>query len=237
MGLWNRIVRKEAALPRTLTLREAWNAAIDLLRTHEAHEAERARLFCLYTSVMDANEIMDRDGRCAAWHVDFFLPRSSNLFLVRFEKGRLRHRVKPWGGGKGTAVEYVFALHGVPGDPRQEAGPAALPEDWADSPEIARALHEFLDPFQRPDHGEPYAPMALCLPGNGLRYLQEEKTRERLRLPPPPDRTCITALCATDELYEEDVFLIYLDGSTGNILASHPFRFPDLFFFGNSVDW
>jgi hypothetical protein len=69
-----------------------------------------------------------------------------------------------------------------------------------------------------------------------LRYLQESKARGVLRFP-PPQRDCFGAICGTEELYDEDSYLLYVRAVTGKVVEKHSFRFPNLFYFGTSRNW
>ena len=219
---------------KDLTAKEGYSLALEALRETHPTEAEGARLCCIYTAVVDSDMLLDKDGTCRGWHFDFFLPASQKLFLVRVKNGKTRAREISWQKTAKAPVEYVYAMYGAESSASPE--PPRLPDDWLDSPAIVESIHEALDPHRNPKSVEELMPVALCLPADRLRYLQEEKVRKELSFPPAP-RYCFAAICTTDDMYDEDCVLLYIEAATGTIAGKHVFRFPNMFYFGSSFNW
>ena len=236
MAIFGKLFGSGAAHPRELTAREGYGLARQALEEAYPVEAGAGYLCCLYTSVFDSETTILEDGKCRAWHFDFFLPDLQRLFLVRIQQGKIKTREKAWEKTQKEPVQYVLALYGMTPQLATEEGPPRLPENWADTPGLCNRLKQALEPYNSAQHGAQYAPVALCMPAEYLVDLQSEERQRRL-LFPAPGRGSMAALCTTDELYEEDCFLFYLDASTGEIQQTHAFRYPSLWTFGVSVDW
>lgn len=218
------------------TAREGYEIAQKVLMEAYPAESGNGYLCCLYTCVFDSDITPSNDGRCGAWHFDFFLPDLKMLFLVRIQKGKIKTRERAWDKTCKAPVQYAFAIYGMTPQSGMPQEPFRLRGDWADSTLIHDNLKKALEPHYSPDHVEEYAPILLCMPGEYLIDLQSDERRNLLQFP-SPGRQSIAALCTTDELSDEDCFLFYLDAATGKIEQTHVFRYPDYFNFGTSVDW
>ena len=225
-----------AANPRELTAREGYEIARQKLMEAYPAEAGTGYLCCLYTSVYDSDIIISDEGKCQAWHFDFYLPSLKMLFLVRIQKGKIKTRERAWDKTKRAPVQYVSARYGMDLQLGMREEPLRLRENWSDTPRICNNLKKALEPHYSPEHGEDYAPITLCMPAEYLIDLQSEERLRSLHFP-SPGQNSIAALCTTDELYEEECFLFYLDASTGEIQQTHIFRYPNLWNFGASMDW
>ncbi|GAB4342369.1 MAG: hypothetical protein Kow0099_19840 [Candidatus Abyssubacteria bacterium] len=235
MPLFKNLFGRGSADKSRVTAREGYSVALESLRQAHPAEADKAFLCCLYSSVFDSNVIIQDDGTCEAWHLDFFLTVSRHLYLVRLQKGKTRAKEVPWEQTGKRPVEYVAATYGMEAGEGTRLEPVPVPENWLDSPALITSIRDAVRPYESPRYGE-LSPVAVCLPAQHLRYLKEEKASRELSLPPaPPD--CFAALCAPEELYEEDCCLVYVHAITGQILQEHVFRFPDLFNFGSSFHW
>ncbi len=232
-GIAGKISRgAKSSYPKLLTSSQAVEAARAALVDKYPEHGETARMCCVYTSVLDCKTVVGEGGVSGGWHVDFYLPLQKRVVLVRVARGRAKIMEKDWEATRQSPVEYVFAGYGIGLVPE----PLELPASPADSPEIDRITLEALFPSVDPDLEEYYAPVMVCFPAHYLRYLQDEKTRAALGFPEPPSGSA-AVICSSEDLYEEDSFLFYINPETGKILLSHTFRYPDLFTFGNSVDW
>lgn len=218
-----------------LTAREAFSIASEDLTAAYPGESENAYLCCVYTSVHDSNAVVEIDGTCQAWHFDFFLPTSRALYLVRVQKGSARGKKIEWEKTGKAPIEYTFATYGMQSADRILSEPPPLPGDWFDSPAIVASICDTLWPGDPPENRD-VVPAALFLPAEYLRYLHEQKAREALSFPPaPPDS--FAAICTTEELYDEDSYLLYIKANSSEILDTRVFRFPNLFYFGSSMHW
>jgi hypothetical protein len=219
---------------KDLTSREGHALALEALKEAHPEEAEGARLCCIYTSVVDSDFMLERDGTCKGWHFDFLLPASQKLVLVRVKNGKARPKEIAWEKTAKKPVEYVYTMYGA--EPGVSHEPPRLPTDWLDSPALIESIHSALDPHRNPKSVEELAPVGVCLPAESLRYLQNEKVQNELAFPPaPPD--CFAAICTSDEMYDEDCVLLYIEAATGKIAGKHVFRFPSMFYFGSSFNW
>ncbi len=237
MGLFDSLFGgKKSQKPSQLTAREACDAAVQTLRETCPDEAGSAYLCCLYTSVHDCNAIVSYSGKCEGWHCDFYLPASKELFLVRIQQGKVKTARKPWQNTVKAPVEYIFALYGMIPELGSPMEPPRLPAQWEDSPRLADAIKRHLTAQAKPDSGLEYEIIMLCMPAANLRDILAPDRREVLNFPLPPPNT-MAVICASEELYEEDSVLIYLDATTAEVRRSHTYRYPNLFFFGTSVDW
>ena len=225
-----------AVHPRELTAREGYELSKQTLMEAYPVEAGTGYLCCLYTSVLDSNITISEEGKCQAWHFDFFLPSLKRLFLVRIQKGKIKTREKAWDKTKKAPVQYTSALYGMTPHLGMKEEPLRLRENWADTPQICNSLKRALEPHYSPKHGEEYAPVTLCMPAE---YLIDLQSVERLKVFhfPFPGQNNIVALCTTDEVCEEDCFLFYIDASTGEIQQTHMFRYPKLWNEATSKDW
>lgn len=221
---------------RDLTAREGYELAHETLKSAHPTEADNAYLCCMYTSVFDSNVEMKKDGTSRAWHFDFFLPQKGSVYLARVQKGKLQAKEVSWEKTGASPVEYIFAKYGAQSERGNRLEPPRLGADWQDSPAMAQAIYETLRPYSNAAKGAEFTPIAFCYPAEHLRYLQEEKPRKQLGFPPAPEG-CFGVICSTDELYEEDSYLVYVQAATARALQAHVFRFPDLFSFGNSINW
>jgi hypothetical protein len=219
-----------------MTARQAHRLALEKLRTEHPAEAEQAVLSCLYTSVFDSNLSLDFKGLCRAWHVDFFLPVSRKLCLIRVHDEKTRSRDIAWEKTAKAPVEYVFAVYGMQTGPESRIEPPRVPDNWQDSPAVSAAVAATLQSQQELIHKGRLAPLALWLPAQHLRYLHEEKTKRELTFADAP-ADCFGVICAGEDLYEEDCYLLYLDALTTEIRDRRAFRFPSLFTFGSSMSW
>jgi hypothetical protein len=236
MPLLRKLFGGESGQKKDLTAKEGYALALGALREAYPEEAEGARLCCIYTSVVDSDMLLERDGACKGWHFDFFLPASQNLILVRVKNGKTRAKEISWQKTAKAPIEYVYAMYGAESESGAHSEPARLPDDWLDSPALVESIHKALDPHRNPKSVEELAPVALCLPAESLRYLQEEKVQEELSFPSAP-QDCFAAICTSDEMYDEDCVLLYLEAATGAIAGEHIFRFPNMFYFGTSFNW
>ena len=225
-----------AVNPRELTAREGYEIAKQTLMEAYPAEAGTGYLCCLYTSVFESEFMLSDEGKCQAWHFDFFLPDLKRVFLVRIQKGKVKTRERAWDKTQKAPVQYDFALYGMTPELGMREEPLRLRENWADTPQICNSLKRALEPHYSPEHGEEYTPVTLCLPAE---YLIDLQSDERLKLFhfPFPGQNSIVALCTTDEVCEEDCFLFYIDVSTGEIQQTHIFRYPNLWNEGASIDW
>ena len=213
---------------KEVTAREAYALAREELISKYPTEADGAYLCCLYTSVEEAGMEVRADGTCRGWHLDFFLPTSRTLCLVRVLKGKASVKELPWEKTQKKPVEYIFAVYGIGAGEAALSEPGKIPEGWLDTPEIIAPIQKALT--------EGTVPIALVLPAEHLRYLQEEKAKDALAFPPPPAQ-CYAAICSGEDAYEEDSHLFYIEAAGGRVVKEHTFRFPNLFFFGTSVNW
>ncbi len=230
-GILKKDKGSRTAYPKLLTSAEACRIAKSILE--EKYPGEEARLCCVYTSAMDCGTVLGEEGVSGGWHVDFYLPESKKAVLVRLARGRARISEKPWEITRKSPVEYVFALYGADPDSPE---PPALPGSLINSPDIFRITREALSGAVDPELEEYYSPVMVCFPAVYIRYLQDEKSRAALKFPAAPDNAA-AVICSSDELYEEDSYLFYIGAESGEILGRHAFRYPNLFYFGNSADW
>ena len=221
---------------KDLSAREGYELALESVRAAHPEAADAAYLCCAYTSVHDSDAELREDGICRAWHFDFFLPASQTLCLVRVRNGKAKPVELSWNDTQKRPVEYVFAKYGMQPEQGPASEPARVPDKWLDSPAITSAALEATRPLYESNRIADLLVVALCLPAECLRYLQEEKAKQQLDFPPAAEN-CFAAICSTDELYQEDSHLLYIDATTGSVVQHHPFRYPDLFYFGNSINW
>jgi hypothetical protein len=234
MGLLKRLFADGAGQKKNLTARAGYALALEALQATHPMEADRAYLCCVYTSAADANVVLEKDGTSRGWHFDFFLPASRTLYLVRVQNGKTRGKQMPWQKTQKSPVEYVYAMYGMAMEQVSLVEPPRIPDDWLDSPFVTAVLQEALEP-----HGgraESLELATLCLPAEHLRYLQEDKVRNLLSLPPAP-RDSFAAICSPEDPYAEDSYLLYIQATTGEVLETFVFRFPNLFYFGTSRNW
>ena len=236
MGLLNKLFAEGTGRNRDLTAREGYALALETLQTAYPMETDKAYLCCLYTSAADANVLLEKDGTCRGWHFDFFLPGSRTLYLVRLQNGKARGKDLQWEATRKRPVEYVYAMYGMQAEQGGPPEPARVVDDWIDSPAVTAAMRQALEPHITPEASAELQPVTLCLPAERLRYLQEEETRALLSLPPAP-RDSLAAIYTTEDPYEEDSYLLYVEATTGKMLEMHRFRFPNLFYFGTSRNW
>jgi hypothetical protein len=235
MPLFKNLFGKGSGGKKQLTAREAYSVALECLRDAHPAEADNACLCCLYTSVFDSNAVIQDDGTCEAWHFDFFLTGVRRLYLVRLQKGKTRTAEIPWEQTEKRPIEYVVATYGMHAEESPRLEPPRIPENWLDSPALMAAIGDAVKPYRSHRYGD-LAPVALCLPAQHLRYLKEEKARRELSFPPVP-LDSFAAICAPEELYDENCCLVCLQAATGQVLQEHVFRFPNLFTFGSSIHW
>jgi len=236
MSLLKKMFGGGAGQKKGLSAREGYELALQTLSEAHPEAANTAYLCCLYTSLYDSDAELQEDGTCRGWHFDFFMPSSSTLYLTRVKNGKTRTRELPWDKTQKRRIEYVFATYGMQSDGGIVSEPERVQEDWLDSPTIAATALEAAKPLYNPEQIDDPIIVALCLSAKCLRYLQEEKAMQQLGFPAAPEN-CFAAICSTDELYQEDSQLLYIEAGTGKIVQQYPFRYPDLFYFGDSRDW
>lgn len=179
---------------------------------------------------------MRDDGTSRGWHFDFFLPNAATLYLVRVHNGKVKMKEVPWDRTLKKPVEYVFAYYGMGGEETRLLQPPRVTMEWLDSPALMESIDRELEPHRDPKSPVPLAPITMLLPAEHLRYVQDRATREKLGFPLPP-QGCLAAICGTDDVSEDDCFLLYVEAATGKVAQKHVFRFPELFSFGFSADW
>jgi hypothetical protein len=210
-----------------ITAREAVHLARSALR-ERSPEAFDPVLCNVYTAPEDSTRELCRDGRCRSWHVDFYEARQAVHHLVRVVDEKARVRVRP---RKATPVEYVFALYdGADSAPELEG-------EWVDST-IAAAVA--LAALERELIEEPqeilddYFLLALMLPAQHLRYLQEGQA---VTLSPPPDGLHYAVLLGHVDVEDHPVLAVYVDANRGEECHCEHFHFPALTMVGVSRDW
>lgn len=174
---------------------------------------------CLYTAVDDSEQGIGRDGRCTAWHCDFFSPETGECRLIRVESTGVRARTLKEG-----PVEYVRAVYSLP--------PPTLPEGWPDSPAwVKAALAAVGDGLPRGEEDR-YSPLALLWPSTALRYAREGRllTRE------PPGEAAFLCLLAHEDPEDQPTFAVWIDAG-GQVVHRDSFTFPALFDHGFSRHW
>ncbi len=234
MPLFKKLFGGKDTPKKELTAHEAYALAREELTLKYPTEASSASLCCLYTSVNEADMEIQPDGTCRGWHVDFFLPASRNLCLVRVTKGKANVKEVSWEHTQKKPVEYIYAIYGIGAGEAVSSEPLKIPDGWLDSPALMESIRKAMEKYHDPKRE--LVPLALVLPAERLRYLQEVKAREVLSFPPTPTY-CFAAICGGEDLYDEDSYLFYIESATGRVIKEHVFRFPNLFFFGTSVDW
>lgn len=190
--------------------------------------AKTPHLCCVYTAPEDSQLSLDREGRCRAWHVDYYLPEEQRFLLVRVQDGK----VKKWEKARDEKpVEYVYAVYGAKG----QAQPDPLPGEGIDSGVAVRAIYEACaaEIGSGPDR-EDYHVFALCLPATHLRHAQAAKP---LFAAPPASAVCYGAIVAHIDVEDHDAFAVYVDVRTGHVVQKERFRFPSLVIVGCSADW
>jgi hypothetical protein len=155
---------------------------------------------------------------------------------VRIKGAKASIKERLWEDTQKKPVEYLYATYGMGAGEAISSEPYRIPEGWLDSPTVMASIHQALEVQAGPANRAHLVPLALCLPAEHLRYLQEEKARDALSFPPPPTY-CYAAICTGEDLYEEDCHLLYIESASGRVVKEHVFRFPDLFYFGTEADW
>lgn len=234
MALLKKLFGGKDAPKKELTAHEAYALAREELTAKHPAEAEGAYLCCFYTSVNEAEMEIQQDGTCRGWHFDFFLPTSRKLCLVRVINRKTSIKEISWERTHKKPVEYIYAMYGMGAGEAVSSEPYKIPDGWFDSPAIIESIQKAMEKYQDPKRE--LVPLALVLPAENLRYLQEEKARDALSFPPPPTY-CFAAICGGEDVYEEDSYLFYIESASGRIIKEHAFRIPNIFYFGTSADW
>jgi len=219
--------------------REALTAAEGAINEKHPEDAQVARVCCLYTASLDSEAPIQSDGRCKAWHVDFYSPASRSLFLVRIHKGKTHVRARSWDRTGSRPVAYFFMGYGegVTGNVLVE--PIPVGEGWVDSLTLAREVDTWSRSRMSEDErtGEMYGLSCLGFPAQYLAYLHRPDLRALFPFPDPPSEPAWFVFYSPVDLEDRDSFLLYLDAATGRITHSAVFRFPAYFNYGSSADW
>ena len=173
MAILKKLFGDKDAPKKELTAHEAYALAREELQARYPAESENAFLCCLYTSVEEAGMEIRPDGTCRGWNFDFFLPSSRRLCLVRVTNRKARGKEMMWEKTQKKPVEYIYAMYGMDAGEAAASEPYKIPEGWLDSTEIIAAIQQALEPHNDPKRE--LVPLALVLPSEHLRYLQEEK--------------------------------------------------------------
>lgn len=229
--------RKKAG--KIVSAKEAVEQARDAIVERVPEDAAVAKVCCIYTSSLDSNIDIQTDGRCQAWHIDFYSPASGKVYLVRVAKGKTYIRERLWSETERKPVEYVFAIYGKTLTGSEQAEPIMARDNWVDSPDVAVQVDEWVQGqiSRSEQEGEMYGLMCLCLPARCLRYLYNEKARNKLHIPYPPSEPAWAGLYTPMDIEDKDSFLLYLSAEGGKVLQYARFRFPPFFNYGTSGDW
>ena len=224
----------EGKQPRSA--REAFPLAQDALTSWSAVDAPSAQLCCVYSSVMDADRELGKDGRSRAWHFDFHLEKSQSFYLVRVVDGKAKGRERR---ASKNPVEYIYALYGSTDKARKFAEPVMVPHDWVDTTAVAETAYAAfereladLDPGILYDYGL----VCICLAASYVRYLHPEWEPTLLHKPVPSE-LCYAALIAHADIDQHDSLMVYVNAATGEEAGAERFRFPEFGFMGTSADW
>ena len=120
----------------------------------------------IYTSVSDGDIVNFDDGKCPAWHFDFFLPGLKKLVLIRVEKGKIKTKERAWEKTEKRPVMYTYVRYGMIPELALRQEPLRPGEDWTDSTVFCDSLKKALEPYHSPEHVVEYAPVALCMPAS-----------------------------------------------------------------------
>jgi len=237
MGLLGKLFGGSAERKQAVSAREALPMAEEAMRGWSAAQAGEAQLCCVYTSVEDANRDVSRDGRCRAWHLDFWFPKTRTFYLVRVTDGRAKGWERPLGR---SPVEYVYALYGNEDAANPYVEPVAAPADWADTPTVAQAAWEVFTATVgkelAPAVLEDYGLRCMCLNAAYLRY-RHPSVQPQLLTCALPETPCYAVLITHIDIEDNDSVMVYVDATTGDVAAAERFRFPAYFNYGNSCDW
>lgn len=93
---------------------------------------------------MDSNREITPEGRCEAWHVDFYSPQENAAYVMRIDGEKIKDRDKRPGKGLDyPSLEHVYACAGdFPGEVRLK--PREFPKKWADSTVFAPKAMAYL---------------------------------------------------------------------------------------------
>lgn len=221
---------------KPLTAREAVPLAQEALREWSATQAAAAQMCCVYTSGEDANRELRKDGRCRAWHVDYYMERSRSFYLARVVDGKVKGRERPLSE---SPVEYVYCVYGAEGGEKNFAEPVPLPAEWIDSDLAARAAFAALErEMAGTDRGilDDYIPLSICLPAQYVRYIQPDASGLQLTQA-PPQQLCFAVLLSHIDADDHDSLIVYVDAATGREAAAEKFRFQAFQTAGFSADW
>jgi len=222
--------------PAPLSAAGAVARAREVLTPQRWPHAADAHLWSVYTAVMDSNREITPEGRCVAWHVDFYAPQENAAYVLRIEGERIKGRDKrPGKGLEYPSLEYVYACAGdFPGEVRLE--PHEFPETWADSTVFAPKAMAYVREQVNEDAFERYAPVCILGPAEQFSYLQADRFGKLIRTQ-PNDTSGFLVLIDSEEVDEADTFAIYMDLKSGEVSYAERFRFPELFNHGFSADW
>ena len=219
-----------------LSAAEAVARAREALTTKRWPPAADAHLWSVYTAVMDSNREITPEGRCVAWHVDFYSPQENAAYVMRIDGEKIKGRDKRPGKGLDyPSLEHVYACAGdFPGEVRLE--PREFPKKWPDSTVFAPKAMAYLREQVDEDTFDRYAPVCVLGPAEQFSYLQADRFGKLIRTR-PNDTSGFIVLLGSEEVDEADTFAVYTDLKSGEIIHAERFRFPELFDHGYSADW